>query len=422
MTPLPRLRRVVQCYPERDSLDVRAAVAAACGAFRARIRPGARIAVGVGSRGIAGLADMVGALVGFLREAGAQPFLIPTMGSHGGATPEGQKAILAGYGVTEEALGVPIRASLETRRIGTSAEGVPVHCSVEALAADGILLLNRVKPHTDFRSVSVGSGLLKMAVIGLGKRDGATAMHGAAMRIGYEEAIRGIARVITGGTPLLGGLAVIEDQRHRTARIEAVTAAEFEAREPALLAEARALMPSLPFDEIDLLIVDRIGKDVSGVGMDPNVTGRWVHGYSSSLVREGRPSPFIRRIAVLGLTPGTRGNAIGIGLADFTTERLIRAVDRRATAVNALTALTPQCAKLPIAFANDRELLAQALVTLALPPGAEPRIVRVADTLSVAEMDVSEALWGDVASRPGLAFAGEGREPAFDADGNLTDA
>jgi len=181
-------------------------------------------------------------------------------------------------------------------------------------------------------------------------------------------------------------------------------------------------MPSLPFDEIDLLIVDRIGKDVSGVGMDPNVTGRWVHGYSASLVRDGRPSPFIRRIAVLGLTPGTHGNAIGIGLADFTTERLVRAVDRRATAVNALTALTPQCAKLPIAFANDRDLLAQALPTLALSPGEAPRIVRVADTLSVAEMEVSEALWGEVASRVGLEFVGDAREAAFDADGNLTPA
>ena len=419
MIPLPRMRPVRQDVPRTPPLAIRDIVAQEIAKLTPRLKPEARIAVAVGSRGITAIAEIVAAAVEALRAAGARPFIIPAMGSHGGATPEGQRAVLASYGITEPAMGAPIHASLEVREIGRSADGAPAWCSTEALAADGILLVNRVKPHTDFFSDTLGSGLLKMSVIGLGKRTGAAAMHRLASRLGYERALRGLAAVILREAPVLGGLAILEDHHHATARIVALPRDEIETREPDLLAEARGLMPVLPFDEIDLLIIDRIGKDISGAGMDPNVINRPVQGYSSGLLREGRSAPFIRRIFVRDLTPETGGNANGIGLADFTTGRVARRVDPVVTGINALTALTPQAAKLPIWFESDREAIERALQSLALAEDESPRVVRIADTLSVAAMDVSAALWPEVESKPRLAFAGTAAELGFDADGNL---
>jgi hypothetical protein len=413
--------RIRQRFPETPPLDIRATIAAEFGKMRERFRPGARIAVGVGSRGIAHLAEITSAVIAEIRGAGAEPFLIPAMGSHGGATPEGQLAVLASYGVTEAAMGVPIRASLEVREIGRSAEGVSVVCSTEALAADGIVLINRIKPHTDFFG-TLGSGLLKMCVIGLGKRAGATAMHLAATQFGYERILRGMARVVLQNAPVLGGLAVLENQFHDTARLLAIPREEMETAEDALLVEARALMPLLPFDEIDLLIVDRIGKDISGAGMDPNVINRSIHGYDSLPMRGDRLAPFIRRIFVRGLTPGTHGNAIGIGMADATTARLVHEMDLRITSINCLTALTPQGAKIPIAFDTDREAIERMLASLPLPDSRAARIVRIADTLSLAEMEISEPLWEEVRTRPELERLAEPHAPGFDASGNLMDA
>ncbi len=416
-----RTFRIRQNFPATAPLDVRAVLStefARMSPRLKRLKPGARIAVAVGSRGIAGLPEIVAATLEQLRAAGAEPFIFPAMGSHGGATPDGQRAVLAEYGITESALGVPIRASLETRLVGTSAEGVPVPCSVEALAADGIILVNRVKPHTDFFG-TLGSGLLKMCVVGLGKHAGAIAMHEAASRLGHERVIRGMARVLLGAAPVLGGVAILENQYHQTARVSVVLGEDMEAAETKLLAEARALMPLLPFDEIDLLIVDRLGKNISGAGMDPNVIGRSVQGYSGSLMREGRPAPFIRRLFVRDLTPETHGNAIGIGLADVTTTRLVRAIDHRVTAINALTALTQQAAKVPIHFDTDREAIERILTSLALPDPRTARIVRIADTLSLIELEVSETLAEEVARQPSLVRLTERREMEFDSEGNL---
>ncbi len=419
MNPLPRLLRIRQNFAPTPSLDLRATLAAEFGKLRGRIPPGARIAVGVGSRGITHLAEIVAAVLDQLRAAGAQPFIIPAMGSHGGATPEGQCEVLASYGVTEEAMSVPNRASLEVRQVGATADGVSVLASTEALAADGIVLVNRIKPHTDFFG-ALGSGLVKMCVIGLGKRTGATAMHLAATQFGYERVIRAMAGVLLQNTPVLGGVAILENQFHDTARLIVIPREDMETAEDALLAEARALMPLLPFDEMDLLIVDRIGKNISGAGMDPNVINRSIHGYDSLPLRGDRPAPFIRRIFVRGLTPETHGNAIGIGMADATTARLVRDMDPRATSINSLTALTPQSAKLPIAFDNDREAIERMLASLPLPGPRDARILRIADTLSLAEMEISEPLWNEVRDRPGLTVLGEAREVAFDAEGNLS--
>jgi hypothetical protein len=418
MNEFPRILRVRQNFLPTPPLDIRETLAAEFARLRPRVQPGARIAVGVGSRGITNLAAIVAAVLDLLRIAGARPFILPAMGSHGGATPEGQREILASYGVTEEAMGAPIHDSMEVRQIGESTDGAPVFCSAEALLADGIVLINRVKPHTDF-SGALGSGLLKMSVIGLGKRIGATAMHNAASRIGHEKAIRGMAGVLLRAAPVLGGVAILENQFHDTARLAVLLREEMETGEEALLAESRALMPLLPFDEIDLLIVDRLGKNVSGAGMDPNVIGRGVQGYSGSLMREGRPTPFIRRIFARDLTPETHGNAIGIGLADVTTARLVRAMDHRATGINALTALTPRCAKIPIHFDTDREAIAMTLASLALPDARAARLVRIADTLTLAEMDISESLWAAVSPCPMLAALSEPREIQFNADNNL---
>ena len=418
MSTFPRLIRIRQNFAPTPPVDIPATLAHEFEKLRPKIKPGARIAVGVGSRGITNLRAIVRGVIDQLHAAGARPFIIPAMGSHGGATAEGQRDVLGTYDITEATMGVAIRGSMEVKQVGTTTEGAPVYCSVEALAADGILVINRIKPHTDFRG-TLGSGLLKMCVIGLGKRAGAAAMHSAASRIGHERAIRGAAAVLLRETPILGGIAILENQFHETARLVALPHAEMATGEDTLLEEARALMPLLPFDEIDVLIVDRLGKNISGSGMDPNVTNRWVSGYLSSLVPDGNGTPFVRRVFVRDLTPESHGNGIGIGLADVTTTRLVRALDMRITGINALTSLTPNTAKIPIYFDTDREALERTLESLGLDDVRTARVVRIADTLSVAEMDVSEPLWRASESDPRLTAVGEAHEIEFDADGNL---
>jgi Lactate racemase N-terminal domain len=417
-TAFPNMLCLRQRFPAPPRLDVAQTVRDGLAAARTDLRPGMRVAVAVGSRGIANLQAIVSAVVRTLQAAGTEPFIIPAMGSHGGATPEGQTAILAEYGITEGHLRVPIRAAMEVERIGVTSEGVDVYCSVEAMRADAVVIVNRIKPHTDFKG-RVGSGLMKMAVIGLGKRVGAANYHAAASRVGYEEVLRGIARVVLATAPILCGVAVIENQRHQTANIAVIPRAEVETREEALFLEAARLMPKLPFDDIDLLILDRLGKNVSGSGMDPNVTGRTVHGYSSFLGQKNLPPPRIKRIFVRDLTPETRGNAIGIGFADLTTTRLVEAMDRRVTYINALTSLTPNGAKIPIHFDTDREALARGLGSLGLPDPSRARVVRAQDTLSLERLEVSEAYVSEMADRADLELLGPPRPMRFDADANL---
>jgi len=394
----------------------------------------ARIAVAVGSRGIANLRQVVAEVVEWLRKRGAKPFIVPAMGSHGGATPAGQVEILAGFDITEAALGVPIRASMEVTEIGRTADGVAVYFSTEALAADGIVLINRVKPHTDFAG-RIGSGILKMAAIGLGKHVGAGTVHAASMSFGYEQVIRTVARRMFEKAPVLAGIAILEGPRHETARIEVLKPAEIEPREEDLCAEAMSLMPTLPSRQIDLLIVDRMGKNISGTGMDPNVIGRGAHGYSTLFrEQETNPSlglslghslgprhlpPVIRRIFVLELTPETHGNAIGIGLADFTTRRLVEAMDRRATSINVLTALSLHLAKIPMYFDTDREAIEHALISTCLPDTSAARVVRIADTLSLENVQVSEAYAGELGENPHVEPMGAAQDIAFDDGGNL---
>jgi hypothetical protein len=374
---------------------------------------GNRIAVAVGSRGIDQVPRVVKAVARVVRARGGAPFVVPAMGSHGGATPEGQAAVLRALGVEETAVAAPILSSLEVREVGRTDDGIPVFGAEDALGAAGLILLNRVKPHTDFAG-AIGSGLLKMAAIGLGKAEGAFACHRAAARLGYERVIRTVARVQLARLPVVAGVALVEGPRHRLAHCEVLPPSAIEPREPALLAQARAWMPGLPLSDIDVLVVDEIGKNVSGTGMDTNVIGRGVDGK-----RFGEATPRIAAIYARGLTPESKGNAIGLGLADVVSSRLVRAMDAPATFTNALTALTPATVRVPMHFETDRECL-QACLRLALvddPPSA--RIVRVRNTLALDRLVVSPACLAELGGRAEVRVVGAPRPLAFDATGDL---
>ena len=413
---VPRMFKVRQEFPRPEPLDVPSTVAAQIASVQDRLQPHARVAVTVGSRGISNIREIVRAVLDALKAAGVQPFILPAMGSHGGATPEGQKRILADYGITEETMGVPIEAAMATREVGRTADGIRAFTSAVALESDGIVVLNRVKPHTDYFSRTLGSGLIKMMVVGMGKHDGAANFHRTAVHRGYEETLRMLGRVVLREAPILFGIGLVEHQYHDTARIEAVRPEDIEAREAELFAEAAALLPKLPFDDADLLVVDQIGKNISGPGMDPNVIGRHAHHYSTLLQNALEVTPFIRRIYVRGLTPQTHGNAIGVGLADAVHVRLTEAMDAESTFVNVRTSLTLHNAKMPMHFPNDRAALAGLLDSLALPDPAQARVMRIRNTLDLAQLELSEAFAAEVATREDLTALSEPAEWGFAQD------
>ena len=374
---------------------------------------GKRIAVGAGSRGIDRIAEVLGAVVATLKARGARPFIVPAMGSHGGGTPEGQVELLDAYGISEATMGAPLRPSMEVVEIGRTPVGEPVFTAREALEADGVVLINRVKPHTDFESVRVGSGLLKMTAIGLGKVEGAAAAHRAARRHGYEESITAAARVVRARLKLLAGVALLEDAHHRLARVEVVPAAEIEAREPALLAQARSWMPSLPFPEVDILILDEIGKNISGAGMDTNVVGRGVDGLPFRSARSRAKNIYVR-----GLTPESHGNAVGVGLAEVVRSQIIKDMDSHAMYTNALSAMTAATVRVPMHFDTDAECL-KAVLRVAGADADKARIVRVRNTLAVDRFVASEAYAAEVAERDDLTVVIPPRPWTLDAQGNF---
>jgi Lactate racemase N-terminal domain len=382
------------------------------------LRPGGRVAVAVGSRGIANLKTIVGAVIELLRAKGVEPYVVPAMGSHGGANSEGQAAVLAEYDITPEVLGIPLDASMDVECLGTTENGIDVFFSKAALEAEGIVVINRVKPHTDFYG-NIGSGILKMMAIGLGKYQGAQACHAAASRLGHEAVIRAVARFVMAKVSILCGVAILEDQNHETADLKILTPASLEQEEERLFVKARSLLPKLPFDEIDLLVVDFIGKELSGAGIDPNVIGRSVHGYSSSLGRQEGVTTRIGRIFVRELTEATNGNATGIGLADFTTTRVAARINLATTYTNALTALVPLVAKIPIHFDSDREVLDRAIASLALSNTKLARIVRVASTLSLHKFQASEAYQDQICGRSDLVVTRAVHDMEFDRQGDL---
>jgi Lactate racemase N-terminal domain len=418
--PFPKMQPLEQTYPSSPTLDFSALLEQQFTqtGLRDQIKPGMKIAVGVGSRGITNLKEIVKAALGVLTRAGAKPFIIPAMGSHGGATSHGQLEMLAGYGVTPETMGVPIEASMEVKRIGTALDGLDVVCSVPALAADGILVLNRVKPHTDFRG-NLGSGIQKMLVIGFGKQVGASNAHRAAAHSGYETVLRAFAKTILSEVKVFGAIALLEDQHHQTAIVEVIRPENIVQREDLLFQKATALLARLPFKDIDLLIIDRMGKDISGSGMDTNVIGRDINGYLASLHPDGAITPRVARIFVRDLTPASNGNGVGVGLADFTTARLVKSLNLQYTYMNGLTSLGIVAAKIPIYFDSDREGIEAALASLAVTDREDLRVVRIADTLNLEHFQASESCVRALNGHSGVTKAGNAHEMDFDSAGNL---
>ncbi len=410
--PLPRMLRVRQTFARPRVTDIPTAVARALDGARLPVKRGDTVAVGAGSRGIANIDVVVGATVRWLRDLGARPFVFPAMGSHGGGTPEGQLSVLAHYGITEASMGCPVRATMEVEQVG-EALGLPVWLDREAGAADWIGLVNRIKPHTDFKG-SIESGLFKMMTIGLGKWKGAVQYHRANVNHGYETVITSVGREMLRRARIGFGLGVVENGYDETARIEAFNAEDLEAGERRLLKDAREWMARLPFGRIDVLIVEEMGKNVSGSGMDTNVIGR------PSNPHEPFPAdPKILWIVTLDLTDESYGNAVGIGNADFTTRRLLEKIDMKPTLINAITACAPGGAKLPPAYDTDREAIETALSCSGLTPPEAARVVRIKSTLLLGEIQVSEAFLPEIAGRGDLTPLDDPAPLGFDAAGRL---
>ena len=419
MTPFPEFFRIRQHFDTDHVDDVAAEVKSQLARLQLdrRIRPGQSVAVAVGSRGIANLAVIIRATVDHLRRLGAEPFLVPAMGSHGGATAEGQRSLIESYGVTESFVGCPIRSNTETVVVCHTSKGIPVHFDRLAFEADHVVLCNRIKPHTMFVG-PIESGLMKMLLIGLGNPEGARIYHRAIQQFSFAQMIRSAATEVIDRCPLLAGLAVIENGYDQTARIEAIAPEDFFDREPALLELARRLMARLPFDDVDLLLVDRIGKDLSGTGMDSNVTGRKFNDHAAV---EGE-TPRVRRIAVRALSQATAGNALGIGMAEFCRSRIIREADWAATRSNVLTSGHISAVMPPLDYETDREMLETALGTVGLIEPVDARVLWIADTLHLAELECSAAYLDTARKRDDLELLTPLRPLPFDEQGNLPDS
>lgn len=374
---------------------------------------GKRIAVTAGSRGISNMADILKALIQTVRSMGGKPFIIPAMGSHGGGTPEGQLHILADYQIAPEAMGVAIDPSIETVCIGKTGDDIPVHIARSAYEADGVIVVNRIKPHTDFTG-EVESGLMKMITVGLGKVDGAQAFHSRTSEYDYEYLVQTIARRTLETGKILCGIAILENAYHETAGIEVIASHQIEEREKELLVRAKELMPSLPVEKADILIIDRIGKDISGVGMDPNITGRRYR-----VNTHWQETPDITRIVAMDLTEKSAGNAVGIGLADFCSKRLVDKMNKRFTYLNAITSRNTICANIPIYFDTDRETLEQTLASIGTATPESLRLLRIRDTLSLIRIEASEALLPELRNNPTISQLSGLHELPFDTGGNL---
>ncbi|GAC1625115.1 MAG: lactate racemase domain-containing protein [Chloroflexota bacterium] len=412
--PLPRMARVRYDPPTPPALvDVGAIVRAELDRpeIRDNFKPGQRIAIGVGSRGIRRLSDVVAATVDALRARGVDPIIVPAMGSHGGATADGQRRVLAHLGVTPDAMGAPVESEMKTQVVGHTESGVPVHLDAIAAGADGIIFIARVKPHTAFRG-EYESGLVKMIAIGLGKQAGAALTHAR----GFGEMARMVpemARVALKAAPILFGIAILENARDQPYKLVAVPASHILDDEPALLEEAKRAMPGLPFESLDVLVVDRIGKNISGDGADPNITGRYPTPYASG-------GPEVNKQVVLDLDDASGGNANGVGTADFTTVRLARKFNLGQTYPNALTSTVARPVALPMVLPSDRLALAAALLTCNAVDAA-PTLVRISDTLHLDAFWISESLLERATQVPGLTVESEPEAMSFDAGGNFND-
>jgi len=392
--------RVIQ---ELDSLNL-----------ASRITPGDRIVITAGSRGINHIDTILKQVIHVLKSHKARPFIVPAMGSHGNGTAPGQLEILKSLNISEETMGVPILSSMEVKQIGVSSHDFPVLVDKHAAQADGVVVINRIKPHTEFEG-PIESGLMKMMAIGLGKHKGCFEVHRQTVNFGYSHVIPEIGSIILKQIPVLFGVGIVENIYDETACIKACLPDQFYETESMLLKKAKIYMARLPFDKIDILILDEMGKNISGTGMDTNVIGRIM------FVGEKEPNtPKITRIVVLDLTKPSHGNAIGIGLADFTTRDVIDKLDTQAMATNAITAMTPEKARLPVSLATDQAAIEAAVQTIGAVAPADARIVHIKNTLEMGTLHVSHAFKKEMEKRKDLMLEKEIGALSFNANGRLS--
>lgn len=388
---LPGMHKVSQSFEKHAIADVEKQVRACCDAIElsGQLKPGASIAVGVGSRGVANIEPAVRAIVESLKSRGAKPFIFPAMGSHGGASVEGQTAVLHNYGITEEKVGAPIRATMDTVVVAQMNDGTPLHMDRFAHEADGVVLINRIKPHTTFRG-DIESGLVKMLVIGMGKIRGATVMHSDHGMDIFPRVLPEAGARILEKINFLFGVGLIEDAYDDTAIVEALSSDQLISREKQLQAKAKELMPRLCFDDIDVLIIEKMGKEISGAGLDPNITGRNCRGVT------GFDRPKVQKIVVLDLTDMTHGNATGLGVADVITHKLYSRIDFSVTYANVIASAYLDGGYIPIVMPDEQAAIALAVKTLPRIRSTDARIVRIQDTLHLSKIEVSDALLDEV--------------------------
>lgn len=410
---LPRMVKVRQVFDDTRIEDVSGALRAQLERpeIKETVRPGMSIAITAGSRGIDNIALIIKETVDYLKSLGAEPFIVPAMGSHGGAVAEGQVAILKNFGITEEAMGCPIRATMEVDVFARLEDGTPVHIDRCAHEADGIVVINRIKPHTGFRG-RYESGLYKMMTVGLGKQKGAETTHGRG-RLKMGETIEKSGNAFLEHTNILFGVATVENSFDRTYGLYAMTKEEMRELEPVYLEKARALLPRLMIEYADVLVVDYMGKNISGTGMDTNITKSYTHGYGIS--RDGRA----KRIAALDLTDETHGAAVGIGQADVTTQRLFEKIDFNTTYPNLLTSGGTDSAKIPMVLDNQRLAIQAAIKTAAGADKDHIKLIRIRDTLHITEIEISEALLAAAQAHPQMEVISGPYELEFDENDNL---
>jgi hypothetical protein len=411
---LPVMRMIRQLFEVPPSVDVTVEIENEWERIRDSIAftAGKDIAIGVGSRGIANLAEVVRAVVEKIKAAGYAPFITPAMGSHGGATAVGQIEVLAARGITETSVGAPIRATMDVIPMG-EVHGIPIFLDKFAHRAAGLVLINRIKPHTDFAGPTE-SGIIKMMAIGLGNQIGAEHYHRLSVVRSMYEIISTAGKELLEKSNFLFGVGLVENQDHQTALVKMALPEDLESMEMGLLKQATEYMPKLPLDEIDLLIVDEMGKDISGAGIDPIVTGRYTCAFMTP-----KPGPNISRIFVRDLTAASEGSALGIGQADVTTRRLVNKIDFEATAINALTSCGPEDVRVPLAFGSDREALAAVLMTIRPYTLDDVRIVHIQNTLELTLLLVSKGCLPELAHKPGIQIEKDDVDLVFDKNGNL---
>ncbi len=412
----PEMIRIRQTFESKEVSDIRAEMTGQIERLplQQKVKPGDRVAVACSSRGLANYPLIVRTVVASLKRLECIPFIFPAMGSHGAATAEGQARVLKHLGISEDTVGAPVVSSLDVVELGKTREGIPVYLDKNASQAEHIVLINRIKKHTEFEH-EFESGLLKMLAIGLGKQRGAEGYHQAMMSYGYPRVILAVAKRIMAHASLLFAVGSVENGYNQTAELGICLPEELETTEKRLFREAKRLTPTLPFEEADIIVIDEMGKDISGTGFDTKVVGR----IGLPLVSPEPERPRIKRIVVCSLTDGCEGNAVGVGLADVITQRLRDKIDLQALKMNTITGFCPEMGKIPLTMPSDQEAVCFAIRSLGLEPAQERRIIRIKNTRLLSEIDVSQAFEQDLANRPELQVLGRG-PMAFDSSGELS--